>query len=263
MVCANHFPVNFEVAKVNKKERPKNPPSIFDNIKKSLIPTPPPAKRKTTKASNSIRTLKEDELGVFLKKDKIDSFESICASISLEKIGEAVIHYVCGDKLYIQSKEYENNTGIAKFVLCPSLSKNRVSGLDDNSFLNKIFPKLNSGQKKCIILIDEVYVKPMLTYHGGQLFGSSVNDESELAKTVRAFMISCLYGGPTFFIKMFPVNKLDSTFVYNQTKSLCEEIEKVNGTVKAIITNNNRVNQAFFRKFECLFPWFFTFRYCT
>ena len=144
VVCANHFPVNFEVVKVKGKERPKNPPSIFDNIKKSLIPTPPPAKRKTTKASNSIRTLKEDELGAFLKNDKIDSFESICASISLEKIGEAVIHYVCGDKLYIQSKEYENNTGIAKFVLCifnnltfevyhagvrrnvPSLSKNRV-----------------------------------------------------------------------------------------------------------------------------------------
>jgi len=33
-------------------------------------------------------------------------------------------------------------------------------------------------------LIDEVYVKPMLTYHGGELFGSSVNDNSQFAKTV-------------------------------------------------------------------------------
>ena len=153
--------------------------------------------------------------------------------------------------LYNQLRNNFENPSLATLTRITS----KISGLDDNSFLNKIFPNLNIGQKQCIILIDEVYVKPMLTYHGGQLFGSSVNDESELAKTVLAFMVSCLYSGPTFFVKMLPVNKLDSAFVYDQAKLLCAEIEKVNGTVKAIITDNNRVNQAFFRKFECQFPW--------
>ena len=130
------------------------------------MPYPDTTTSKTTKASNSICTLKEDELGAFLKKDKIDSFESICASISLEKIGEAVIHYVCGDKLYIQSKEYENITGIAKFVLCifnnltfevyhagvrrnvPSLSKNRVFNINSWSQIMDILRHLKHLTKE-------------------------------------------------------------------------------------------------------------------
>ena len=160
VVFANHFPVNFEVVKVKGRERPKNPPRIFDNLPKSLIPTPLSLKRKTTKASSSTRSLKEDELGAFLEQDKINSFGSICASISADKIGETAIHYICGDKLYIQSKELENNTGIAKFVLCifnnlnfevyhagvrcnvPSLSKNRVFNINSWSQITEILRHL-------------------------------------------------------------------------------------------------------------------------
>ena len=130
-----------------------------------------------------------------------------------------------------------------------------MSALSDDAFITNVFQKLNDGQKLCTILIDEVYVKPMLTYHGGQLFGRSIKDETSLAKTVLAFMISCFYGGPTFFVTMLPVNKLNSDFVYDQTKLICEKLSKVGGTVKTIITDNNRVNQAFFKKFECTSPW--------
>ena len=49
VVCAKHFPVGFEVVKKKGKFRPKNPPSIFENIPMSLIPTPLPPKRLTTK----------------------------------------------------------------------------------------------------------------------------------------------------------------------------------------------------------------------
>ena len=71
--------------------------------------------------------------------------------------------------------------------------------------------------KNTILLLNEVYVKPMLTCHGGQLFGKAVNDKSNLAKTVLAFMVVCFYGGPKFLIKMLPVNNLNLDFVYNQT----------------------------------------------
>ena len=50
----------------------------------------------------------------------------------------------------------------------------KVSNMEDKSFLKNVFQSLNPGQKNCILLIDEVYVKPMLTYHGGELFGKSV-----------------------------------------------------------------------------------------
>ena len=73
--------------------------------------------------------------------------------------------------------------------------------MEDISFVRSIFQSLNDGQKNCILLIDEVYVKPVLSYHGGQLFGNSVSDTTQLAKTVLAFMIVCLYGEPKLLVK--------------------------------------------------------------
>ena len=75
-VCAKHFPPNFPVVKVKGKERLKDPLSIFENLPKSLLPTPPPPKRLTTKATNSSRRLssEKDELSILLEADKISSF---------------------------------------------------------------------------------------------------------------------------------------------------------------------------------------------
>jgi hypothetical protein len=42
LVCAKHFPVGYETIKVCGKFRPTHPPSVFDHLPKSLIPTPPP-----------------------------------------------------------------------------------------------------------------------------------------------------------------------------------------------------------------------------
>jgi hypothetical protein len=51
----------------------------------------------------------------------------------------------------------------------------------------------NDGQKNCILLLDEVYVKPMLTYHWGQLFGHAVNDNSSLANLTKYLLQSYSY----------------------------------------------------------------------
>ena len=106
-------------------------------------------------------------------------------------------------------------------------------------FINNIFSKLNSGQRDCVLLLDEVYVKPMFAYHGGQLFGKPVNDSSSIAKTVLAFMIVCCYGGPKFLVKMLPISNLDSDFLFDQTTMLINKIRGANGNIIAIINDNN------------------------
>ena len=63
------------------------------------------------------------------------------------------------------------------------------------------FKSLDDRQKECILVHDEVYVKKMMLYHGGTLFGKSVDDPKSLAKTVLGIMFCYLYGGPTFFQK--------------------------------------------------------------
>ena len=64
------------------------------------------------------------------------------------------------------------------------------------------------------------YVKPLLSYYCGQLSSNSVSDHTQLVKTVLAFMIVYLYGGPKFLVKMLPFSKLDTDFLYDQSKML-------------------------------------------
>ena len=117
VVCEKHFPPDVPVIKVKGKERPANPPSIFDHLPKSLVPTPPPLKRRTLKAESSARRVyEEDQLLSFQSSDRITSFDQLLSKIS-ENIGNSVSHYTFGDCCFIQSKELEDDTGIASYVL--------------------------------------------------------------------------------------------------------------------------------------------------
>ena len=82
VVCVKHFPLGFPVSKIKGKSRPRYPPSGFENIPKSLIPTPPPPKRPTKKGASSSRSeAAHNELSKFLKNDGIPSFETLCAEL--------------------------------------------------------------------------------------------------------------------------------------------------------------------------------------
>ena len=55
----------------------------------------------------------------------------------------------------------------------PSISTSttsKISNIEDSSFVRSVFHSLNDGLKNCLLLIDEVYVKSVLSYHVGQLF---------------------------------------------------------------------------------------------
>ena len=77
----------------------------------------------------------------------------------------------------------------------------KVSKLNDANFIKRVFNSLSDAQKNCIILFDEVYVKKMMTYHSGSLFGRASNNPSN---SVLGIMIDTMFGGPTFRSKMLP-----------------------------------------------------------
>ena len=104
-----------------------------------------------------------------------------------------------------------------------------------------IFNTLNTSQKGCIILHDEVYIKKNVAI---QLFGKSVVNPSLLAQTVLGIMLICLNGGPKFLTKLIPISKLTSAF-FEQIELTVQTITSVPADVKAIICNGNRVNQLF------------------
>ena len=60
----------------------------------------------------------------------------------------------------------------------------------------------------------------MLQYHGGAVFGKTVDNSCVLANTVLSFMVVTLFGGPEFLNKMLPVREIDSNFLFKQTRFL-------------------------------------------
>ena len=94
-------------------------------------------------------------------------------------------------------------------------------------YIHKVFSNLtDERQKTCVLLLDEVYVKAMLLYHGGVVFGHAVNKPSLLADTVLSIMVVTLLGGPNFLCKMFPVRNLDAKFLFDQTNLILNAIKK-------------------------------------
>ena len=51
----------------------------------------------------------------------------------------------------------------------------KCNNLKDNQILQILFGSLEDSQKTCLLLIDEVYVKPALHFHAGSIFGRAVN----------------------------------------------------------------------------------------
>ena len=64
------------------------------------------------------------------------------------------------------------------------------------TFYFKLFLNLNNQQKICILLLNEVYVKPILQYPGKEISGQAINNPSKLAYRV---MIVCMFGLPIFY----------------------------------------------------------------
>ena len=134
----------------------------------------------------------------------------------------------------------------------------KVRNTDDATYIAKIFTQLTDPrQKNCVLIVDEVYVKSMLQYHGGIVFGKAVNNPEKLANTVLSFMIVCLCAGPKFLCKILPVKNLDASFLFDQATILIDAVKKAGGKVVVVVGDGNRVNKKFFKKFDTIDdePW--------
>ena len=85
-----------------------------------------------------------------------------------------------------------------------------------------------------------------MLYHGGTFFGTSEDNPMELSKTLLGIMAVCLNGGRKVLIKIMPISKLRSAFLFEQINLTHQKVDSVSANVKAIICDGNRVNQAFF-----------------
>lgn len=161
---------------------------------------------------------------------------------SVEMIARAFGYYSISRSLYSRLlKDFQ----LPSIRILQRLSS-RCNSLEDEKFLKSVFDNLEPRKKRCIIELDEMYVKKVMSYHAGNIYGKAVDDDSKLAKTILAVLIKCQFGGPIFIYKAFPVNCLKSDFLREVTLKTIDDINKQEGQVTAIITDGHKVNQKFF-----------------
>ena len=131
---------------------------------------------------------------------------------------------------------------------------------NSGDLIANVFNTLSEKHSVCVLLHDEIYIKKMLQFHEGQIFGKAVNDSSLKAETMLGIMVNCLHEGPKFLTNMIPVAKLNIQFLVQQVNQSIESFENATGKLKGIICDGNRTNQSFFKKFETVpgSPWLTT-----
>ena len=119
VVCERHWPPDYPTKNDYGKKRPIHPPSVFKCIKPSLIPTIPATPRPTaSKCFARSRNTIPDELELFNKMDRINELGEIMDKInSFGIIGVSLIVNKIGVNLLLQSLDFLDGTGVARFIL--------------------------------------------------------------------------------------------------------------------------------------------------
>ena len=158
---------------------------------------------------------------------------------SPEAIVRAFSYFATTRSLYKQMREDYQFPSISTLTKITSSCAKQTSG----AFLKNVFHSLETKQKICILLHDEINIKKILQ---AKIFGKAENDTNLLAETMLGLMINSLHGGPKFLLKMIPVAKLNAEFLREKVYQTIYNIEAASGKVKAIISDGIRINQSFF-----------------
>ena len=123
------------------------------------------------------------------KKQIIQQQISVMAPVTLGK-------HLYGFEYFATSRTLHNC--LIKYHQLPSITTltritSKVAKIPENTFPNSVFKSLDTNQKLCVVFRGEVYIKEMLLYHGGSIFGKSVDDPSSLARIILGMMIICLW----------------------------------------------------------------------
>ena len=119
-----------------------------------------------------------------------------------------------------------------------------VGSVTDAERITKLVCHASSGiEKYCLIIFDEVYVKPSVRYRSGHLLGFASDDSSKLAKTVLAFMIKPIFGKKSFVIRLLPVFKLNAEFIEIHLLELIRIVETSGAITVGIMSDNLSTNR--------------------
>ena len=126
-----------------------------------------------------------------------------------------------------------------------------VSSLEIESVFSKTFQKLKAPQQKNVfLLIDEVKIRPTVSFSGGVLSGMAKNEPDSRATSMLCIMVKCLHGGPSIMLSVIPVHTLTASCQFEDVKKATALVEKTGGIVLGSITDNHKINQLYCKMFD-------------
>lgn len=128
----------------------------------------------------------------------------------------------------------------------------RINSIENHQYLNMIVKSLEPKQHRCIIQIDEVYLKTQIDYKSGSFFGFSV--EGQVARTLLYFVFKFELNRPIIQFKYIPVSTLISESMMEHYRKVSEAIVVAGAEVLATITDNNCTNQQFLKNITTRYP---------
>ena len=101
-------------------------------------------------------------------------------------------------------------------------------------------------------------MKLSISYNGGVLYGYAHNALDQKATAMLGVMVKCMFGSKRYLAKIIPCKALNSQYQNQIVRKVIFALEKNEGTLLAIISDNNGVNVKFFHMFHPIsreIPW--------
>jgi len=139
------------------------------------------------------------------------------------------------------------------FLVLPSKRKLQyiTSSVDKDHVLRGTFDKIHSQQQKNVfLLVDEVQIRPTVSFSGGMLSGMAINKPDCRATSMLCVMMKSLYKGPSLMISVTPVHRLTADYQFHCVKEAAAAVERAGGRVIGSITDNHKVNQHYCKLFD-------------
>ena len=105
---------------------------------------------------------------------------------------------------------------------------------------------LNPTELLVTLQLDEIHVKPKVSYQSGQLYGNASNRDQKQANRIQVFMISSVLSSNKDVVSLVPVQKMTAQDLCSMTQEVIKTVTAAGYNIVAILSDNNVINRKMF-----------------
>jgi hypothetical protein len=172
-------------------------------------------------------------------RKKIYSNSTLCFAFMLHIKSPSCYRYLRQSKLLCLPHPRTLRKLMAPFSVSTDIEKG-------SDYLHVKCRALSERERIVAIQMDEIYVKSLLSYSGGQIVGTTTNS-TESATTVQAFLISSVFGSYSEVVGLVPMKKMKFEDLQTNLLKAIKCVQECGFIVLAVISDNNSVNRKVYK----------------